>query len=675
MLQGLRLQWFSLAVLALGLYWSSSIEGLRFVPIYEALNIKIHRDSPPHVAFEEIYEVSNLSFSSSGYHTINLSDPQLKALPPRPQFELPVMTLSHSKNTSTSEGSYSAASSVQASQWRETLTPAQKARIEKAQIDKNLLDQDWNPPSWSELVAKKLKESGVLQEDAPPPVRVIGHNSSERSRPTVEYSNVPSVNGSSHQGPSVITGAFEVSGGLGYTNEHGIEVHRVSNGEVQEIGTVDVKDGKYTISVNENTGDLVALIRSEDGTVIGKGIASLDGAVAVAPTIKASPTRGVVVLAASPYNPDVAESAPKGTKVSFLGGESVIAANKQGRSELANSVEGASTLARITSKGHLQTNLLAISGQETSVEVFPESMMAALVDIVNSQRNMEFESRPSIIWGRVKGLNKSGMTGIQVMLESAPYLEPIYFNDLMLPDLNLKATGSTGLFAFIGTSEGLHSLAAYRDNQLYGYQNTVVEEGVVSVANIEVSSSKHNSYIRVYDAFSGVAQESTLTVQALAKEVLVDGEMKVETSQVSRLGFLKSVPTLPDYLPSRYIFNELQRDIYIPLISWNWLNTLKNTMKFPDAPSAGSVVGFVPSQDYDVFIAGIEDLSSYIVYFDSQGRALQSPHGVAGGGFVLFNLPSEISEVIVIGKTSNKIDSRVVPVDANSLHVLTFISN
>lgn len=679
-MQGMRLQCLALAVLALSLYWSSPIEGLKFIPIYDPLTIKVHRESPPHIAFEEIYEgASRVEPSSQFYRTINLSEPHRTPYIPKPSFELPTMTLSSASlnkepRTTSSIENTQIQNEKDDRSWTQSLNSAQMQRLEKAQFDKKILDQDWTPPTWKELAFQKLKESGVLQDNLPSKI-LVSSDVPERSRPQVSVNaEADSQTKTSQYGrPSIISGPVLITGGLGITNDQTVTLHRMVEGVVQESGTVDVKEGTYSIDVSEASGDLVAVLTSEDGSIIGKGLASLDSYVSTAPQIKIKPRVDYSVAARSAYDTSIMSQAPKGTKISFLNDESLVAANTKGVAELHNVVEGSSTLARVRAKGHLQTNLLAFSGQEMNAEIFPETMMKALIEIVNSQRNISAEGMPSIVWGRVKGL-KEGVAGVQVLLESAPYLEAVYFDDFMIPDINLKATGTSGLFAFIGASEGLHSLVAYREEQLIGYQNTVVEDSVVSVANIDVFGPKQKSSVRVYDAFMGSPQAATLSVQALNKEVMVAGELQVETSQIARMGLIKSKPVSEDYAPSRYLFNEGQKEIYIPLISNNWLMTVKNTLKFPDVPDTGTVLGFVPQQDFEVYLAGVEDISQHIVYFDGQGRVLQNRQGVAGGGFIMFNLPPEVMEVVVIGKSTHKMDTRVLPVDASSLSVLTFIA-
>jgi hypothetical protein len=54
-LQGLRLKRVLPLLLIVGCFaWSSSVGGLRFIPIYEALVVKAPKNSPPHIAFEEV---------------------------------------------------------------------------------------------------------------------------------------------------------------------------------------------------------------------------------------------------------------------------------------------------------------------------------------------------------------------------------------------------------------------------------------------------------------------------------------------------------------------------------------------------------------------------------------------------------------------------------------------
>jgi hypothetical protein len=46
--------------------------------------------------------------------------------------------------------------------------------------------------------------------------------------------------------------------------------------------------------------------------------------------------------------------------------------------------------------------------------------------------------------------------------------------------------------------------------------------------------------------------------------------------------------------------------------------------------------------------------------------------GVAGGGFVMFNVPSATQSIVVMSKKTEMLASQVIPVDTNSNTIIKF---
>src|SRR5690606_18871488 len=138
-----------------------------------------------------------------------------------------------------------------------------------------------------------------------------------------------------------------------------------------------------------------------------------------------------------------------------------------------------------------------------SIPIFPKSMIKAMKEIVSEQRmiNLNDPTMP-IIWGQAKVDGKT-VSGVSVEIESAPSIEPIYFNEWMLPDINLKATSSNGLYAFIGVPEGLHAVLGRRGEQYFSHQNVVVQRGAVAIGDLESAHRAELAPLRIYDAFTG----------------------------------------------------------------------------------------------------------------------------------------------------------------------------
>lgn len=701
-MQGLRLKrLLPLTVLAACFYWSSSVGGLKFIPIYDPLTIKAQKSSPPHVAFEEILESER---QTSEWAHVEKIQPMIlavdKSSPPlfAKKIQLAEMVIQKMPERFVAQEVSEVAETTDSQAWINTLPPAQAKRLQVAQSQSDIMQQDWSLPTWSDMAKEVLESSGVLntQETAPKSVYVAAVDSSGKHRTEVPQAQVriPSKNNSdispdSATGPvgfveeqarlRLVTGPLEITGGLAVTNEHHIEVRRSDEGVLKELGSVNLREGQYSIEIENVTGTVIARLVDKEGKTLGEGsfrlnkIASAKEPRLQGPRIKIEPHPNFAGIASTVYNSSPEDRAPAKTLVTFVKGAKEAAAGRDGSVSMDNVTKGSSTVVRAAAPSHLQTAAIVVAGQEFRTPLYPNSMIQALQDILEQQRQMSFEGAPTVIWGRVS-LDGKNLSGIDVQVESDPSLVPVYFNQFLLPDPSLKSTGENGLFAFVGVVPGFHSLLATRSDSILGYQNVVVEEGSVAQGDIESTMKNEAVPLRVYDAFSGEPVAATVVMQSLQDELSVTaGVSTVTLPQIKRLGMMQVKPEGTDYVSARYVYNDTDDFIHAPVVHWSWINAIKSYLKIDDMPSTGVVVGFVPDENFEVYLAAYDNFNPrQIVYFDMQGRILQDGKGMAGGGFILYNVPEDIHEVVVLGQRTQKIYSKVLPVDAATLSVLSF---
>ncbi|WP_295902145.1 hypothetical protein [uncultured Bdellovibrio sp.] len=700
---------------------------MKFIPIYEALTIKAQKNSPPHIAFEEVLESERVANEWARIEKItprNLAAEKSTAPLYSQKVELPEMVLKKNVEKVVAEATYASNPqpsgeqsevAAQDNSWMEQLPRAQAIRLQEAQRRSEVLAENWQGQTWSEMAKDVLEKSGALTSPSaasPNGVYVAGTSASGQKntdlpRTQVYYNHenksVPSQapsGGNPNTSPAdegqgflpsnalveergtgsrSIVGPLEITGGLAVTNEHHIEVRRSDEGILKELGRVDLQQGLYNIDVEDTSGTIVARLVDKDGKTLGEGSFRLNRLVASqtkslqGPKLRIEPHPDFAGIVTSAYNPKANDAAPAQTRVTFVKGASEVAVKKDGYVAMDNVTKGSSTVMRAAAPKHLQTASIVISGAEFKSQLYPESMIQALQDIVAQQRTQSFDGAPTVIWGRVSQDGKN-LSGIEVAVESDESLLPIYFNQFMLPDPNLKATSDNGLYAFVDVSPGFHSLLATRANSILGYQNVLVEDGSVAQGDIESTIKTEAVPLRVYDAFTGEARSALVTMQSLNEDLQVqDGVATVNLPHISRLGMMRIQPEGADYVAARYLYNDSDAFIHAPLVHWSWLNTIKTYLRIDDPASAGVIVGFVPDEDFEVYLAAYDNFEPrHIVYFDMQGRILQNRKGIAGGGFILYNVPEDTHEVVVVGSRTQKIYSRVLPVDANSLSVLTF---
>lgn len=703
-MQGMRLKrLLPFAVLAGSLVWPNAVGGLRFLPIYDALTIKAVKSSPPHIAFEEL---QNARTDQSGWDHIAKSTPiNLNANGihrPGPKILLAEMSFKkQAEQLNMQEPDNS---------WMQDLSVSQARRVQEAQHRHEILNQNWTSQSWSELAQEQLAKSGALKElsqdtsDEHTKVFVSGTDSTGKTRtqisksqvylrgesyprnaaaernrdPAAEETEIPSYSIASTAKIKTVVGAIEISGGLAVTNEHHIEIRRNDEGVLKELGRVDLIKGTYKIEVQEVIGTVVARLVSKDGKTMGEGsfrlsrVESISTGTFKGPKLHITPQPEFASVVTNAYYAN-ANRAPANSRVTFVKGTSDVKVDSDSMAVMENVTKGSSTVMRAAAPNHYQSASIIVAGSESRISLFPESMIAAFRDIIAQQRQLSLDENLNIIWGQVK-LDGKTVSGVEVQVESDPSLLPIYFNELMLPDPKLNVTSGNGLFAFIEASPGYHSLLATRAGAFFGYQNVVVEEGSIAVGDIEATIKSEAVPLRVYDAFSGEFRRASIEMQSLQENLEFDEKVKTITlPQVNRVGMIRVQPEGTEYLAARYLYNDKDSFVHLPLVQWSWLSAIKNYLRINDSPNSGIVVGFVPDEDFEAHLAGYDTFDQQnIVYFDMQGRILQNKKGLSGGGFILYNVPPDIHEVVLIGKSSQKISSRVLPVDPNTLSVLTF---
>lgn len=480
-----------------------------------------------------------------------------------------------------------------------------------------------------------------------------------------------------------VTGPLEITGGLAITNEHHIEVRRSDEGVFHEMGRVDLMKGTYSIDVDEASGAIIARLMDKKGAVLGEGGIRLNqlqagtGALILGPRIAISPSPVAKGRLRPVYNDSKKHVAANKFRVTTTGRQNILGVSSDGEVALENFAKNSTSILRTEAPDHQTSSAILVAGAKTfDVPLFPISMMEAFKAIVADQDEAKRDLiQTSIVWGTVR-LDGKPLSGVTVISEADPEKKPVYFNEFLIPDAKLSATTSNGLYAFLNLSEGFHALLAQRGNSYFGHQNVEVEVGTVAVGDIENTLRTEPVRVRAFDAFSGEPISLAANLQSLTEPVeILEGSASVVLPQVSRFS-IAYTQAPPPYLSANYFYNDEDSYFHFPMVSQDWMVNMKATMEVNDVPTAGIVVGFFSEENFEVYLAGEDPHSqAAIVYFDAAGKKINVTQGVAGGGFVIFNVSSGTQEVVVVGAASEKIYSKVVPVSAESVSVLSFSSH
>jgi hypothetical protein len=472
----------------------------------------------------------------------------------------------------------------------------------------------------------------------------------------------------------MIRGPIELSGGLALTHaKDRIAVLRESRGQFVESGAVWIREARYEIFVESLEGQLVAEVRSPQGDVVGRGHLELSTVV----TGSNGKTAEGVALRVLPVTPGIAgrvqsayangssgasqvSKGLRGARVESLNTPSVVKTTSGGHFEDARFTEGSRVVANIQTKDHWPTLVTLTSGEEPVIPVFSKKMMQAFVSLTSKDEHAaEINMKTNgVIWGRVtRGGQTVAGAELNVITEGAG--DPVYFNDLMLPDASMKTTGSNGIFAIPAVATGLHGVQVRLGKRLS--DPVFVQADVQSVASLDLDILKASEIpARAFDAFrteTSLRAEVRPMGHLKTRKMLIEGDDGTVV-KLANMGLpeILEVDGGSEYLSTRMIQNPDTRHLYLPMVQRSWFDRVVGHLKFNSPPQTGNIIGFIQGSRFRVSMdAQSLSRAAKIVYFDSRGELTGKEYGEPGDGFILFGVNSGLQTVIVEADGTDRI--------------------
>jgi hypothetical protein len=622
-------------VIPLFFFYSPRVEQNRVVTISKALVITQERKTPAYYLYQQAKAIEVKQQIDNAPITTFLSSQNF--IPPTPSVAVPEMKINHREIASSVDAGFTVDFAPQ--QPLQKFVATEVTKTDSAATSATILD-------YTQQFTQQPRPTNVS--------------------PTKKWATV--------------RGKFEMRG-VGVVDQF-IELKRIEEGQVREIGRIDLKAGLYTIDIESPKGILVAEIKDKNGILIGedrqkivnlqsRGLyfegpfiqvrhpETLASGVAIPSEKAASVTRGMPGKSPSAF-------------VTTLFSDQNILENPT--DEFGNVSRTSSTVSYISDSTEKNRKILTIrqTGDISKTPVFSEKWLQGAMEYISDQQQIEFKSKKApILIGRVFVDNKPAM-GIQVQIENHPGVEPIYLDQFMIPTSRQSETSENGYFMIVGVEEENYTVTAFKQNQIIGHQMFIAEEGVVSYQNILSQSAVSQVVVRSFDAFSAEPIEIDLITPDV-EEVMQTIGGSIRYNQQNALGVSQFLirTNQQNYLPIRYVQDSRKDYVHIPMIQEKWLNEIQTTRLINEMPDSGTVIGFVPDFDFDVYLIFEGYSQDQIVYFDLQGRISQSP--IKGGGFILFNVPAKAHEVVVQEKDSDRIYSQVFDIKAGQISVAHFV--
>lgn len=506
----------------------------------------------------------------------------------------------------------------------------------------------------------------------------------------VTSENKPSIlqpNSSSLQKWGTVRGKFEVKDGVGVI-DHIVEVRRMEEGQVRELGQVDLRAGLYSIDIENPQGYLIAQIKDRNGVIIGEdrqkiiNLAS-HGNYFEGPFIRVGKPSGMGANPSFPNNPSssnvVSNSRGQAQQKSHEEPSTIIASLfsnqhqlEKSKDQFGNISRNSSTISLIEDQKNVYAKIISIrqTADETETPLFTKKWLSGTLDYISDHQKIEFKSKsPPVLIGQVLGDGKS-VKGAYVQLENHPGINVIYLDQFMIPNFKQEGTSENGYFLFVGLEEDNYSAVAFQNNKIIGQQIFIAEEKAISYQHISSSTTPRTILVRSFDAFTSLPVDADVIAPDV--EDVVDVQQGFASYRTNNALGISNYIVRPkqNYMPINYIQDARLNHIHLPAINEAWLSTIQSTLQINDEVNTGTIIGFVPDLDYEMYIISEDYQRNQIAYFNQQGMVTAQP--TRGGGFILFNVPIGAQEIVVQEKKTERIFSQVHIVKVNQTSVSHF---
>lgn len=486
---------------------------------------------------------------------------------------------------------------------------------------------------------------------------------------------------------ATIRGKFELIEGVGIIN-HYIELKRVEEGQIREVGHIDLKEGLYTIDIESPNGYLIAQIKDQNGGLVGEdrerliNLQSRGGffegpfiRVGRPETIAANPSFGTSYDSSSRLavlgKSNKASTAAQQISVSLFDNQNVLA---KPNDVFTNISKYSTTISRVFDPSRIYKDIVSLrqTGDKSETAMFTTKWLSGVTEYISDVQKIEFMSKNGpVIIGRVL-VDGNPIANSQVQIDSLASVAPIYFDQFMIPSFSQNATSENGYFMFLGLEPNNYHIVATKQNVVLGSQLFIAEPEMVAFQNISSRGTPRFKLVRTFDAFTSAAISTDISTAEFEEAIEnATGTISFKSYAEASVGeFLTRASGSRAYVPVRYIQNTRQDYIHIPMIQENWLLAVKNHNKIEEKMDAGTIIGFVTDLTYDVFLVSEDYNKNDIVFFNSSGHIVTEPE--IGGGFILFNVPAGARELILQEKISDRIYSQVFNVLDQQVSVAHF---
>ncbi len=470
---------------------------------------------------------------------------------------------------------------------------------------------------------------------------------------------------------ATIRGNFELSEGVGIT-DHVVSLRRVFEGQSFELGEVDLKAGMYQILVGSFEGELVAEIKDQTGIVIGEDHQKIlglkrSGLFFSGPLLKVGQP---LTIGMNVRNVDDRKIAENDFSASLYSGNYSL---KKTTDAYPNVARLSSTVGLITDHSGKNATTLSFRTVKDSSEtiLFSQKWANGLKSYLSEKLQIQYLPNSGFIIGRILQ-NGKPIAGAQVVIENQPGIEPYYLDQFLIPQTDQAITGANGFFVIPSLNSGHYQISAFIKDRHIGSQLYFVDENIVSYQEILSTTKIQSIIVRAFDAFSGQEMDADLLLPGIEDLFTVtDGFGRYRTSTAEGLQEILVRPHSGGYAPFVYLQNSKKDHLHLPLIQDEFLDHIRLQKQIPTLPDTSVFIAFAPSGNFDLHLTAENFDQRQIVYFDSMGAI--APTAISGGGFIIYNFPKGLQEIILQDKNTDRTFSQVVFAESEKNYIAHFI--
>ena len=468
----------------------------------------------------------------------------------------------------------------------------------------------------------------------------------------------------------LVRGHFELKDGLGLVDQV-VTLKRMAEGQIFELGQVDVKAGLYQIAVGSFEGEIIAEIKDRAGILVGEVREKLVNLKRMNLYYE-GPLLKVGRPSAFGFNPQTIDQRKINDK--YVHG-SLFSGNydlKKTDDIYPNVSRHSSTLGIIKDENNKIATTLSVrtAADKTETHLFSSLWVEGAKEYLSEQLQIQYMPESGVIVGRIM-LDGKPVVGAQVVVQNQAGLEPYYLDQFLIPNVKQNQSSQNGYFIIPGLTPGVYEISAFINERLLGTQQYVVETNLVTYQEIFTNSIPRSIITRSFDAFTSEPLPAELLIPGF-KEILSLDEGFARYKENSSYGLTEIVnrPRSQDYAAYVYIRNHNQDYVHLPQVKESFLSYIVSQLKINKQENTSIYIGFTPTNNFEVHIADSEYQKNNLAYFDAQGNLTNRQS--AGGGFVAFNLPEGLQEVILQDEKTDRSFSTVFYSRSDYLYVSHF---